>query len=139
MSIGDRLGRLTFVAVAITFILVEGVPMLAAWARKQWQNEAREKGRVEERKAWRAWLIELEAWEERKVEAEKGAGISSSRAQLRPETNKREYLGSHGETGGERMPRPSLSPLPRLLRQPPLVSLGEGPHRAFDAVRRFRR
>ena len=71
MSIGDRLGRLTFVAVAITFILVEGVPMLAAWARKQWQNEAREKGRVEERKAWRAWLIELEAWEERKVEAEK--------------------------------------------------------------------
>ena len=70
MSIGDRLGRLTFVAIAITFILVEGVPMLAEWARRQWQKEERERGRAEERKAWRAWLIELEAWEERKTEAQ---------------------------------------------------------------------
>ena len=71
ISIGDRLGRLTFVVVATTFILVEGVPMLAEWARKQWRKEEREKGRVEERKAWQSWLRETEAWERRKAEAEK--------------------------------------------------------------------
>ena len=74
MSIGDRLGRLTFVAIAITFILVEGVPMLADWARKQWRREEREKGRIEgralEREAWQDWSERLEAWERRKAEAE---------------------------------------------------------------------
>lgn len=75
MSIGDRLGRLTFVAIAITFILVEGVPMLADWARKQWRREEREKGRVEgralEREAWQNWSERLEAWEQRRTEAER--------------------------------------------------------------------
>ena len=75
ISIGDRLGRLTFVAIATTFILVEGVPMLADWARKQWRKEEREKGRVEgqaeERKVWRTWLREMDAWEERKAAAER--------------------------------------------------------------------
>ena len=49
--------------------------MLADWARKQWRKEEREKGHVEgraqERKAWQAWLRDLEAWEERKAEAER--------------------------------------------------------------------
>ena len=71
ISIGDRLGRLTFVAIATTFILVEGVPMLADWARKQWRKEEREKGRAEERMAWRTWLREVDAWEERKAAAER--------------------------------------------------------------------
>ena len=78
VSIGDRLGRLTFVAIATTFILVEGAPMLADWARKQWRREEREKGRIEgyaegralEREAWRDWSKRLEAWERRKAEAE---------------------------------------------------------------------
>ena len=75
ISIGDRLGRLTFVAIAITFILVEGVPMLADWARRQWRKEEREKGRVEgralEREAWQDWRRKLEAWEQRKADAER--------------------------------------------------------------------
>lgn len=78
ISIGDRLGRLTFVAIATTFILVEGVPMLADWARKQWRREEREKGRVEgraegralEREAWQDWRRKLEAWEQRRADAE---------------------------------------------------------------------
>ena len=71
MSIGDRLGRLTFVAVAITFILVEGVPMLAEWARRQWQKEDRERGRAEERKVWQEWRAEVEAWVQRKADADR--------------------------------------------------------------------
>ena len=80
ISIGDRLGRLTFVAIATTFILVEGVPMLADWARKQWRKEEREKGRAEERKAWRTWLREVDAWEARKAAAEReGRDFTESR------------------------------------------------------------
>lgn len=79
VSIGDRLERLIFVAIAVTFILVEGAPMLAAWVRREEIKEAREKGQVEgrvegrvlEREAWQDWLRRLEAWERRKVEAEK--------------------------------------------------------------------
>jgi len=83
VRIGEGLGRLTLVAIAIAFILVEGVPMLAEWARKQWQKEEREKGRVEgraeghtegrtlEREAWQNWYRELEAWERRKAAAER--------------------------------------------------------------------
>ena len=52
--------------------------MLADWARKQWRREEREKGIAEgivagrdlERKAWRNWLNQVEAWERRKAEAE---------------------------------------------------------------------
>lgn len=70
VRIGEGLGRLTLVAIAITFIWVEGVPMLAEWARKQWQKEAQERGRAIERKAWKQWLASTEAWEQRKTEAE---------------------------------------------------------------------
>ena len=85
--IGDRLGRLTFVCVAATFILVEGVPMLAAWikreeireARKQGRDEGRaegilegrDEGRAEEREAWLDWHNRLAEWEQRKAEAER--------------------------------------------------------------------
>ena len=84
ISIGDRLGRLTFVAIATTFILVEGVPMLADWARKQWRREEREKGRIEgralEREAWQHWQRKLEAWEQRKADAEReGRGFTEPR------------------------------------------------------------
>jgi len=71
VRIGEGLGRLTLVAIAIAFILVEGVPMLADWARKQWRREEREKGRAIEREAWKQWLARTEAWEQRKVEAER--------------------------------------------------------------------
>ena len=79
VSIGEGLGRLTFVSIAITFILVEGIPMLAAWYKKQMEVKAREEGREEgrdsERKAWQEWRREQQAWERRKAEAEQ-AGIA---------------------------------------------------------------
>ena len=96
--IGDGLGRLSFVCVAVTFILVEGVPMLAAWVKREEIREAREQGRTEgraegivegraegivegrdegivegraeERGAWLDWRRELQAWEQRKAAAE---------------------------------------------------------------------
>ena len=87
VSIGDRLGRLTFVNIAATFILVEGVPMLASWIRREEVKAAFEKGHSEghaegrsegrvqgsalEREAWLDWLRELEAWEQSRAEAEK--------------------------------------------------------------------
>ena len=87
VSIGDRLGRLTFVNIAATFILVEGVPMLASWIRREEVKAAFEKGRTEghseghsegrvegsalEREAWLKWLRETEAWEQSRAEAEK--------------------------------------------------------------------
>ena len=84
--IGDGLGRLSFVCVAVTFILVEGVPMLAAWVRREEIREAREQGRTEgrvegraegrdeERGAWLDWRRELQAWEQRKAAAESEGG-----------------------------------------------------------------
>ena len=48
-SIGDRLESLTVIAIAATFILVEGVPMLAHWIRQAEIKEAREEGRAEGR------------------------------------------------------------------------------------------
>ncbi len=79
VKVGEGLGRLTFVSIAITFILVEGIPMLAAWYKKQMIKEAEEKGREEgresERKAWQDWRMELQAWERRKAEAER-AGLA---------------------------------------------------------------
>ncbi len=75
IRIGEGLGRLTFVSIAITFILVEGVPMLAAWYKKQMEVKAREEGRAEgresERQAWQAWREDLRGWERRRAEAEK--------------------------------------------------------------------
>lgn len=90
VRIGEGLGRLTFVSIAITFILVEGVPMLATWLRKEMVREAREEGietgraegietgraegietgRAQKQRAWMLWLEELEAWEQRRVSAE---------------------------------------------------------------------
>ena len=103
ISIGEGLGRLTFAAVAITFILVEGIPMLAAWYKKEMVKEAREEGLeeglaqgietgraegreeglaegreeglAEERKAWQTWRNEIEEWERQKAEAD-AAGIA---------------------------------------------------------------
>ena len=71
VRIGEGLGRLTLVAIAIAFILVEGAPMLAEWARRQWQKEDREKGRAEERKIWQDWSERLDAWEQRRAQAER--------------------------------------------------------------------
>ncbi len=68
--VGEGLGRLTLVAIAMAFILVEGVPMLAEWARKQWRKEAEERGRAQERKIWQDWRRNLEEWEQRKADAE---------------------------------------------------------------------
>ena len=47
VRIGEGLGRLTLVTIAIAFILVEGIPMLAAWYKKQTEAKAREEGRAE--------------------------------------------------------------------------------------------
>ena len=85
-SIGDRLESLTVIAIAATFILVEGVPMLAHWIRQAEIKEAREEGRAEgqalglaegqvlgralEREAWQQWRRSLEAWEQRKADAD---------------------------------------------------------------------
>ena len=85
-SIGDRLESLTVIAIAATFILVEGGPMLAHWIRQAEIKEAREEGLAEglaegqalgraegrtlEREAWQQWRRSLEAWEQRKADAE---------------------------------------------------------------------
>ena len=91
--IGEGLGRLTFVAISITFILVEGIPMLAAWYKKEMQiksreegreegrAEGREEGRAQKQQAWELWLEELEAWEKRKSSAE---GDGSAFTEPRP-------------------------------------------------------
>ena len=52
--IGEGLGRLTLVSIAIAFILVEGIPMLAAWYKKEKEVQAREEGRAEGREEGRA-------------------------------------------------------------------------------------
>ena len=69
-SIGNRLESLTVIAIAATSILVEGGPMLAHWIRQAEIKEAREEGRALERKAWQQWRRSLEAWEQRKADAE---------------------------------------------------------------------
>ena len=73
-SIGDRLESLTVIAIAATFILVEGGPMLAHWIRQAEIKEAREEGeavgRALEREAWQEWRRSLEAWEQRRTDAE---------------------------------------------------------------------
>ncbi len=85
-SIGARLESLTVIAIAATFILVEGGPMLAHWIRQAEIKEAREEGLAEgqalglskgqalgralEREAWQQWRRSLEAWEQRKADAE---------------------------------------------------------------------
>lgn len=73
LRIAQGIGRLTFVAVAATFILVEGVPMLASWIRRQEIIQAREEGREEgrslERESWLDWKRRLDEWEERRVAA----------------------------------------------------------------------
>ena len=78
ISIGEGLGRLTLAAIAITFISVEGIPMLAAWYKKEMRTKAREEGlvegREEERKAWQVWRDEREEWERQKAAAD-AAGI----------------------------------------------------------------
>ncbi len=93
IRIGEGLGRLTFVAISITFILVEGIPMLAAWYKKEMQiksreegreegrAEGREEGRAQKQQAWELWLEELEAWEKRKSSAE---GDGSAFTEPRP-------------------------------------------------------
>ena len=63
VRIGEGLGRLTVVSIAITFILVQGIPMLAAWYKKQMENKAREEGRAAEREAWQKWAKQLDEWE----------------------------------------------------------------------------
>jgi hypothetical protein len=48
--------------------------MLAAWVKREEVKAAREEGRVEgrilEREAWQNWRKNLEAWQQRKSEAE---------------------------------------------------------------------
>ena len=74
VRIGEGLGRLTFVSIAMSFILVEGVPMLAAWLKREMVKEAREQGHTEGRaeayQTWHGWLRDVEEWEQRKAAAE---------------------------------------------------------------------
>ena len=70
IRVGEGLGRVTFVAIAITFILVEGIPMLAAWYKREMRIKGREEGRAENQRVWKLWLEELEAWEQRKASTE---------------------------------------------------------------------
>ena len=49
ISIGARLESQLVVVIAVTFLLVEGVPMLASWLRREEIKEAREQGRTEGR------------------------------------------------------------------------------------------
>ena len=74
ISIGNRLEPLIVVAIAVTFLSVEGGPMLASWVRREEIKEAREQGRTEgralEREAWQEWRRNLDAWEQRKSQAE---------------------------------------------------------------------
>ena len=104
ISIGARLEPLTVIAIAVTFLSVEGVPMLASWLRREEIKEAREQGRVEgraegrtegraegraegrtegralEREAWQEWRRNLDAWEQRKSQAEnEGRGFHEPR------------------------------------------------------------
>lgn len=84
VRVSEGLGRLTLVSIATTFILVEGIPMLAAWYNKQMKEKAREEGREEGRaenqKTWKLWLKELEDWDRRKAEAERaGAAFNEPR------------------------------------------------------------
>ena len=89
-SIGARLESLTVIAVSVTFILVEGVPMLAHWIRQAEIKEARAEGRVEgralEREAWQNWHRSLEAWEQRKADAE-AAGRAFNEPRPTPPTD----------------------------------------------------
>ena len=70
VTVAEGLGRLTFVSIAITFILVEGIPLLAAWYKKQMIREAHERGRAEERKDWIDWTDRVQEWEKRRVTAQ---------------------------------------------------------------------
>ena len=48
VSVAQNFGRMVFAVVAVTFITVEGVPlMLAAWFRKEQIREAEKRGRDE--------------------------------------------------------------------------------------------
>ena len=79
LRIAEGIGRLTFVAVAATFIIVEGVPMLASWIRRQEINQAREEGRevgIEEgRKEGREEGREVGREEGREVGLEEGRSL----------------------------------------------------------------
>ena len=75
IRIGEGLGRLSFVSVAIAFILVEGIPLLAAWYKREMRIKALEEGRASERKVWQDWRDELEEWERQKAEAD-AAGVA---------------------------------------------------------------
>ena len=99
VRITEGLGRLTLVSIAIAFISVEGIPMLAAWLKREMVREAEEKGRVEghaegleegriegreegrvegrevgrmeEREAWQDWTSRMREWEYRRAEADR--------------------------------------------------------------------
>ena len=71
VRIGEGLGRLTLVSIVTAFILVEGIPMLAAWLKKEMVKEAEERGREEADRTWAAWLEEVGAWEHRKAQADR--------------------------------------------------------------------
>ena len=74
IRIGEGLGRLSFVSVAIAFILVEGIPLLAAWYKREMRikalEEGRKEGRAQNQRDWILWLEEVEAWEQRKASVE---------------------------------------------------------------------
>ena len=44
--------------------------MLAAWYKREMRIKGREEGRAEKQRAWKLWLEELEAWEQRKASVE---------------------------------------------------------------------
>ena len=60
VSVAQNFGRMVFAVVAVSFITVEGVPlMLAAWFRKEQIREARAEGRTEGRAEGRAEILQL--------------------------------------------------------------------------------
>ena len=93
--VGQSTGRLIITVTAITFIIVEGGPMIAAWLRrteiKQAREEGMEAGRKEGMEAgrkegmeagreegadrmhreWQIWRMAMETWQLRKENAER--------------------------------------------------------------------
>ena len=78
-EMGQSAGRMIFTAAAITFVSVEGVPMLAHWLRRAEVQKAREEGREAGReegedrmyREWQSWSRAMEAWQLRKETAER--------------------------------------------------------------------
>lgn len=141
VRIGEGLGRLTFVSIAITFILVERIPMLAAWYKKQMENKGREEGRAAEREAWQKWAKQLDEWELLRTAAVNEGREFSEPRPIPPSGDWAVESNGGNPTGGEGILR-LLSCIGvvdlLLLGQPALVGIGESAHGALDVVGHLR-